>query len=146
MVSMKTKDDHSNRLLQHLLWLMNVSVSATFTLILHLLKSPKCSQLMRLNQNSKAVSQRTLTLTQGRCLIPRYSKNIVEAALTRSLTHCSFRMQISTSSNCSVTHSLVGLYFEVSAFLELMPIFVPAEGRARAPRRLALQVQLVSFH
>lgn len=42
--------------------------------------------------------------------------------------------------------SLVGFYFEVSAFLKLMSIFVPAEGRARIPRRLALQVQLVSFH
>lgn len=45
-----------------------------------------------------------------------------------------------------LTDSLVGLYFEVSAFLKLVSIFVPAEGRAGIPRRLALQVQLVPFH
>lgn len=43
-------------------------------------------------------------------------------------------------------HSLVGFYFEVSAFLKLTPIFVPAEGRAGVPQGLALQVQLVPFH
>lgn len=42
--------------------------------------------------------------------------------------------------------SLVGFYFEVSAFLKLTPIFVPAEGRAGVPQGLALQVQLVPFH
>lgn len=41
--------------------------------------------------------------------------------------------------------SLVGLYFEVSAFLKLVSIFVPAKGRAGVPRRLALQVQLFPF-
>lgn len=41
--------------------------------------------------------------------------------------------------------SLVGLYFEVSAFLKLVSIFVPAKGRAGVPRCLALQVQLFPF-
>lgn len=41
--------------------------------------------------------------------------------------------------------SLVGLYFEVSAFLELVSIFVPAKRRTGIPRRLALQVKLVPF-
>lgn len=45
-----------------------------------------------------------------------------------------------------LSDSLVGLYFEVSAFLKLVSIFVPAEGRAGIPRCLALQVQLVPFH
>lgn len=40
---------------------------------------------------------------------------------------------------------LVSFYFEVSAFLQLVPIFVPAERGAGVSRRLALQVQLVSF-
>lgn len=42
--------------------------------------------------------------------------------------------------------SLVGLYFEVSAFLELVSIFVPAKRRTGTPRRLALQVKLVPFN
>lgn len=46
----------------------------------------------------------------------------------------------------SLIDSLVGLYLEVSAFLKLVSIFVPAEGRAGISRRLALQVQLVPFH
>lgn len=45
----------------------------------------------------------------------------------------------------SLRDSLVGLYFEVSAFLELVSIFVPAERRTGIPRRLALQVKLVPF-
>lgn len=46
----------------------------------------------------------------------------------------------------ALAHSLVGFYFEVSAFLKLVSIFVPAEGRAGIPRRLTLQVQLLPFH
>ena len=45
----------------------------------------------------------------------------------------------------SLKDSLVGLYFEVSPFLKLVSIFVPAERRTGTPRRLALQVQLVPF-
>lgn len=46
----------------------------------------------------------------------------------------------------SLKDSLVGLYFEVSAFLELVSIFVPAKRRTGTPRRLALQVKLVPFN
>ena len=42
--------------------------------------------------------------------------------------------------------SLVGLDFEVSAFLKFVSVFVPAEWRAGIARCLALQVQLVPFH
>lgn len=48
-------------------------------------------------------------------------------------------------SRFSRTDSLVGLYFEVSPFLKLVSVFVPAKGRTGTPRRLALQVQLVPF-
>lgn len=48
-------------------------------------------------------------------------------------------------SRFSLKDSLVGFYFEVSPFLKLMSIFVPAKRRTGTPRRLALQVQLVPF-
>lgn len=50
-----------------------------------------------------------------------------------------------THSTFSLKDSLVGLNFEVSPFLKLVSIFVPAERRTGTPGRLALQVQLVPF-
>lgn len=48
-------------------------------------------------------------------------------------------------SRFSLKDSLVSFYFEVSPFLKLMSIFVPAKRRTGTPRRFALQVQLVPF-
>lgn len=58
---------------------------------------------------------------------------------------CSLRLGAHGMGRFSLRDSLVGLYFEVSPFLKLMSIFVPAKRRTGTPRRLALQVQLVPF-
>lgn len=56
------------------------------------------------------------------------------------------RTRTRTSSLQFTLNSLVGLYFQVSAFLELVSVFVPAEGRTGIPGRLALQVEFVPLH
>lgn len=70
-------------------------------------------------------------------------------AFEKEVTHleCSHSLVCKSANVFGATDSLVGPYFEVSAFLKLLSVFVPAKGRTGIPRRrLALQVQPVPFH